>query len=186
MGCWARHSHQSPVPEAPSAPGCTAASASQRTGGEGLISARLAHHTPPCWGAGSERASHVTITQHAGRAERLTSHPPVTSPPSIPRASTPCPQEDPVHSTILASVLISARTQSGQSRSPQNRNLCMGVRQAVRREGLRWARGPPHYCSSRTLLCPGWMPSSHLLSLTIKLCRDPLSLTHPATPSLSV
>lgn len=34
----------------------------------------------------------------------------------------------PGHLTILASVLISARTQSGQSRSPQNRNLCKRVK----------------------------------------------------------
>lgn len=53
--------------------------------------------------------------------------------PQAPAASHP--REDPGHSTILASVLISARTQSGQSRSPQNRNLCTRVRQVVRLGG---------------------------------------------------
>lgn len=49
----------------------------------------------------------------------------------------------PVHSTILASVLISARTQSGQSRSPQNRNLCKRVRWEMRlQEGLRCGQDP--------------------------------------------
>lgn len=67
VGRCALHSHQSPVPEAPSAPGYTAAAASPKTGGRGLTSARLAH--PPrqgVGGAGSERAGHVIkVTQHA-------------------------------------------------------------------------------------------------------------------------
>lgn len=53
---------------------------------------------------------------------------PVPISSSHPQASLLPTLSKPVHLTILASVLISARTQSGQSRSPQNRNLCKRVR----------------------------------------------------------
>lgn len=52
----ALHSHRFPVPEGPSAPGYTAASASRRTEGKGLASARPTLLAPPRWAAGSKRA----------------------------------------------------------------------------------------------------------------------------------
>lgn len=85
----------------------------------------------------------------------------------IPNPCNSSPQDDPMHSTILASVLISARTQSGQSRSPQNRNLCKEVRQVVRLEGVRCGQCLSHYCSS----------GSRWISPIIRLSESP-SLTH--------
>lgn len=95
---------------------------------------------PPMLGAGPEdrpRDQSPTACSDGQRAPRP--QPQGISPPcacmAYPQPRPPHHQEDPVHLTILASVLISARTQSGQSRSPQNRNLCTGGEWSGCREG---------------------------------------------------
>lgn len=153
MGCWVLYSHQSPAPEAPLAPGYTAAAASQRTGKDDPVSDRLDPPTLPLISGGLAEEehdhSHIAWRPHQGDSTTLIPSSQSQDPPSTP--------SKPVHSTILASVLISARTQSGQSRSPQNRNLCKRVRWEVSlQEGLRCVQDP---CSGRAL-------SDHLFSLS--------------------
>lgn len=104
------------------------------------------------------------------KSDLTTLHPPKS--PQVQSLPVPHPQ-DSVHSTILASVLISARTQSGQSRSPQNRNLCKRVRQVVRLEGgLTYAQVSPALAPQGPCSLPRWMNSGHLFSPTTRLFRE--------------
>lgn len=152
MECWILYSHQCPAPEAPLAPGYTAAAASQRTAKDDPVSDRLTHPPYPSFLEDWLKKNVTIVTQH-GSPMREILLPPLPTPPHprLPVSSSsllpPTPNKL-VHSTILASVLISARTQSGQSRSPQNRNLCKRVRWEVRlQKGLRCAQDPCSGCA---------------------------------------
>lgn len=152
VGCWARHSRQSPVPEAPSAPGYTAASASQRTGGEGLRQPDWP--TSPSMLGASHMVSH-TACEDGLRA--LRPRPESDLPVPIPNPTLPRPPRRPSALNNLGKRADLRQDPVGTVQITTEPEPLHGRRQAVRPEGgLRcgWL-GVSHLSSSGTpALCP--------------------------------